>query len=232
MKNFKIALAAAGLAVASSGVNAAIVSVSGATVNFSYDDSFLSPLFGAVSVSGDTLQFDPTAFSAFQNGGGLSLPSHATTPLVTVTAKSGYALTELSLFEQGDYYRIQENSNATFVSVGGQFIVNNNPNTITTTQPLNVAISTSGLMDGTETFQTTNWTAENSVYLNSTESATAKIQNILLAGADNGLNQAFIEKKLINLSAATTVVPVPGAFWLFGSALTGVLVSRRRNIAV
>jgi hypothetical protein len=77
----------------------------------------------------------------------------------------------------------------------------------------------------------TDWSASNSTTLSSVESATAKIQNLLFAqtGADS---LAFIEKTQMSLSAATmpVVVPVPGAFWLFGSALTGVLVSRRRNI--
>ncbi|MDD2738279.1 MAG: hypothetical protein PHR94_05050 [Methylomonas lenta] len=238
MKNLKLVLAAAGFALASSGVNAAIMSVtvSGQTVDFSYQyDSSLPNLFnlGIYSVSGDSLSFSPTNFIAHQNGLTGWSTSTATTPLVTVTAKAGYALTNLSLFEQGDYYRSQSGTNMTMVSVGGQFIVDNNPSSIISSQPLTTAMSAAGLFDQSETFQTSAWSVSSNVALNNALSATAKVENILRAGVNlnaTALDEAFIEKKLMKFTAATTtVVPVPGAFWLFGSALTGVLVSRRRN---
>lgn len=238
MKNLKLVLAAAGLALASSGVNAAIVSVtvSGQTVDFSYQyDNTLPNLFnlGIYQVSGDSLSFSPTNFVAHQNGLTGWSTATATTPLITVTAKAGYALTNLSLFEQGDYSRIQSGTNMTMVSVGGQFIVDNNPSSIVPTQPLNTAMSASGLFNQSETTQTSPWNVSSTVALTNALSATAKVENILRAGVNlnaTALDEAFIEKKLMSISAATTVVPTPGAFWLFGSALTGVLVSRRRNI--
>ena len=237
MKKFKLVLAAAGLALASSGANAAIVSVSGKTVDFSFDDSFLSPLFGSYSVSGDTLSFSPTAFSVKPDRKSFMAEISATTPLISISAKSGYALTELDLFEQGDYFRIQKKTDTSFVGVSGQFIVNGSPDSITPTQPLSTAFSVKGLFDGTETLKPTTWAAEGSVYLNSVESATAKIQSILFAGIDSKKDSAFIEQTLMNLSAETSAtsvvapVPVPGAIWLFGSVLFGILVSRRSNIA-
>jgi hypothetical protein len=156
-----------------------------------------------------------------------------------VSAKAGYLLTGLGLFEQGDYFRIQNETNATVVSVFGQFIVNDTPQSIALNQPLNNFSSTSDYFASGGQIQTTTWSANNSVALNSVASATAKAQNILLAAvnSNSSLNLAFIEKKLMNFSvsttpiADTTPVPVPGAFWLFGSALTGLLVSGRRKIA-
>ncbi len=229
MNKFQTALAAAGLALASSGANAAIVNLSGDTVMFSFDDAFLSTTFGSYSVVGDTLSFSPTTFIAEKESKGIDIKS-ATTPLINVTAKAGYALTELDLFEQGDYFRIEDAVNNTVVAVGGQFIVNDVPDSITSTEALDQAIPFTDLANG---FATTTWNAENYAYLDFAESATVKVQNILIAAVatDSGLNAAFIEKKLMNITAFTTPVPVPGAFWLFGSALTGVLVSRRRAAA-
>jgi len=234
MNKFKIALAAAGLALASSGVNAAIVNLTGDTVMFSFDDAFLSPTFGSYSVSGDTLSFSPTTFVAHQNGTAGWATTTATTPEITVKAMSGYLLTELDLFEKGDYFRIQDAANNTMVSVGGQFIVDDQADSIfSTITPLSNAMSVDGLFDASETFETSEWTAENYAYVDWAESATVKVENILKAGVktDNPLNEAFIEKKQMDIIAFTAPVPVPGAFWLFGSALTGVLVSRRRNIS-
>ncbi|PPD29847.1 MAG: hypothetical protein CTY19_16745, partial [Methylomonas sp.] len=104
------------------------------------------------------------------------------------------------------------------------------------TAPLTNAMSAQGLFDDTETFQTSSWSYSTSVALNAVESATAKVQNILKAGVNlNGtpLDQAFIEKKLMMISAQSfevaAPVPVPGAVWLFGTALAGFFVSRRNN---
>lgn len=121
----------------------------------------------------------------------------------------------------------------TVVTVGGQFIVNNNVSSITTA-PLTTAMSVNGIFNHSEIFQTTPWSVSSNVALNSTQSATAMVENILRAGINvsaTALDEAFIQKKLTSLSVQTSMVPVPSAFWLFGSALTGVLVSRRRTIA-
>jgi hypothetical protein len=220
MKKLKIALAAAGLALASSGVNAAIVSISGATVDFSYDDTGLSALIGNIWATGNTLNFDPINFSAVSQNGGLSF-QNAITPVINITAKAGYTLTGLSSFEQGDYFVIGDGE----VKVSGKSYFNLTPKAINPASALDMKYADLASMDLTD------WSASNSTTLSSVESATAKIQNLLFAqtGADS---LAFIEKTQMSLSAATmpVVVPVPGAFWLFGSALTGVLVSRRRNI--
>lgn len=240
--NVKLALVAAGLALASTGASAAIqsVSVSGATVDFSfqYDDS-LPNLFnlGIYEVSGDSLSFSPTNFFAYQNGLTGWSNANSTTPVITVTAKAGYTLNQLSLFEQGDYYRIQSGSGMTTVKVAGEFIVNNVATTISTA-PLATAMSAQGLFDDSEIFETSAWSYSTSVALNAAQSATAKVQNILKAGVNLGgtaLDVAFIEKKLMMLSVQSTEVtapvPVPGAFWLFGSAFVGLLVSRRNTQA-
>ena len=230
MNKFKIALAAAGLALASTGASAAIVNLEGDTVWFSFDTDYTNPLFGSYKVDGDTLSFSPNSFVAETGHSGIVNRS-ATTDLINVTSKSGYVLSEISLFEQGDYYRVEETANNTLVRVQGQLIVNDVANSIHTIDPLDVAISTDDYFDPDYVAETTTWNAESFGDAGWAETATVKVQNILNAGirSDNGVNYAFIEKKLMNITAWTAPVPVPGAFWLFGSALTGILVSRRRT---
>ena len=230
MNKFKTALAAAGLALVTSGASAAIVNLEGDTVWFSFDTDHTNPLFGSYRVVGDTLSFSPNSFVAETGHSGIVNKS-ATTDLISVTSKSGYVLSELTLLEQGDYYRVEETANNTSVRVSGLFIVNDVEESIHTINPLNVAISTDDYFDPDYEFETTTWNAESFADAGWAETATVKVQNILNASVrtDTGVNYAFIEKKLMNISAWTAPVPVPGAFWLFGSALTGILVSRRRT---
>ena len=228
-KNLNVILFATGLALCNASANAA--TLYGATVDFSFDDIFLNSLFGSYSISGDTLSFFPTNFVAQANNN-LFGTANATTPLITVSAKSGYVLSGVSLFEQGDYYRIETAPNTSFVSVGGQFIVNNNATNFSADQPLNAKFDFNDLANGTP-FVTSSWTVSEDVALNAAESATVKVQNVLIAGALPNVSTAFIEKKLLSIGAATfpVAVPVPAAFWTFGSALLGLLSVGRRKLA-
>lgn len=240
MKNMKRWNVAVGLTLAMSvsSASAAQVSLSGATVEFSFDDSFLSSLFGSYSVSGDTLSFSPTTFSAQQIGLGLAL-KNATTPLITVSAKSGYLLTALDLFEQGDYSRVQNGSDTTFVSLGGQFIVNDTQTSITVTNPFDSVTTISSLI-ALSPWSTTNWTATGEVDLSPVDSATVKVESLLMAGVvvGSGLNMAFIEKNLLKIGVSTMPevmqipVPLPASVWTFGVAVMGFLYTRRRADSV
>ncbi|PPD20562.1 MAG: hypothetical protein CTY23_08270 [Methylomonas sp.] len=220
MKNL---LLAASLLLAGFNANAVTV-LPGATVDFSFSVPF-NPLFGAFHVEGDSLRFKPTDFVATTTGG-IDI-TNATTPLITVTARPGFVLTELNLFEQGDYFRIESAPNTTFVGVGGQFIVNNNPVQINADQGLNNAFSFTSLATGTP-FVTTPWTLSESVALNSAQSATVRLENILVAGVMSNFSAAFIEKKLISIGVVT--VPVPAAFWLFATGLLTLVTTRRKAV--
>lgn len=226
---------AACLALFNAAGNAAIFS--GSTVDYHFNDSLLSNLFGEISLSGDVLSFHPLDFAALSN----NLPivtANATTPLISVTAKSGYALTGLNLWEQGDYYRVESAPASSFVGVSGQFIVNNAATAFSASQPLSNVFSFAELANGVP-FVTSAWDVSVAVALNAVESATVKVQNVLIAGISSAGNAAFIAKNLLSIGASTTplagppaAVPVPGAVWLFGSALLGWLgVGRSKRMA-
>jgi len=223
----KMLLAAAGMALSMGSANAAVLM--GNTVQFSFDDSLLDSLFGTFSVNGDNLEFSQHNFSALANGN-LFGSANATTPLINVTAKSGYTLSGVSLFEQGDYYRIETAPDSSFVSVGGQFIVNNNATNFSSDQVLNSVLSFSALGNGAPL--NTAWTVSESVALNAA-AATVKVENLLVAGALPNISTAFIEKKLVSIGAFTVPVPVPTAAWLFLSGLVGFISisKRKQNLA-
>jgi hypothetical protein len=226
---------AAGLALFSAAGNAAIFS--GSTVDYYFDDSLLNGLFGEFEVNGDVLSFHPISFEALAN----NLPivtATATTPLINVTAKSGYALTGLNLKEQGDYYRVEAAPASSFVGVSGLFIVNDNATQFSANQPLTNAFSFADLANGVP-FAAKAWGVDVAVALNAVDSATVQVQNLLIAGVAGLGNSAFIAKNLLSIAAYSTqlaappaAVPVPGAVWLFGSVLLGwVGLGRRKTMA-
>ena len=218
-KNLSVAVAAAlASGMFAGGVEA--VTVSGVTVEYTFDDTLLG-LFGSWSISGDKLLFDPTQFKAVASNPGFVNTSQ-TTPLISVKAKTGFTLQNARLLEQGDYYRLGDAA-ATGVGVGGQFIVNGSP----------ISFPISSLTDTTSisAFTTTPWTVDLTGTLGG-DNGTLKLQNILVAGVllQNVVAQSFIEKKLVDIWVTTSAVPLPPAAWMLGSALVGLVsVSRRKH---
>ena len=80
---------------------AALITVSGAHVDFSYDSALLG-LFGTPTVAGDNLFFSPTAFTAMSlNRAGLAMTTAATS--IDIQAHPGYDFAGMTLTEQGNY---------------------------------------------------------------------------------------------------------------------------------
>ena len=86
----------------SSGAFAATQTLVGSHVTFTFDDALLS-LFGKPAVSGDTIYFTPTSFTAESfNGAGVDMTR--ATLNIGITANAGYTLNSLGLTERGDYW--------------------------------------------------------------------------------------------------------------------------------
>ena len=168
MKNVNWLLIAAGIALSSASVTAA--TLSGATVDFTFDDTGLGSLFDTYSVTGDTLNFWPTSLVAEMIDTGIDI-SKAKTPLVTISAKSGYSLTMLSLSEQGDYFRIETSADTTFVSAAGQLYVNDQSSDFTDVQSSNSAVTPSGIATGAKFLMP--WSVSETVGLSGAESVNA-----------------------------------------------------------
>ncbi len=223
MNKFQTALAVAGLVLASSGANAAPITISGATLDFTFD---LNDIFNSYTVIGDTLIFQATGLnSSATPSEGYDFPDPVNTPLVTFTAHSGYNLDLLDVTQFGSYTQIGTGQ----VAASATFTVNN-PYGNTTSQSIS---SLTGINSFPSNLSTT-WNSYDFAFLTTgTLAASAQTQTQLATvnAGGPGLNVASINVYQVEFGAFTTAVPVPGAFWLFGSALTGVLVTRRRVAA-
>jgi hypothetical protein len=203
--------------------HSAIVTVNGANVSFTYDDS---TLYGTGFVVGDSIFFTPTDFRAESaDGAGFSTAS-ATLNIGIQALRPDYSFTQVALLEQGDYFL---SGGSASVAAGGRLQV----------ASLTTSCSVFPCIDS-ETFNVsglgtvgalTDWTSEALVDFGDTAgwvsdtNVTAQIQNNLSAATANSGELAFIQKKaqLVGL----TVVPVPAAIWLFISGL-GMLIGASR----
>lgn len=104
--------------------NAALITVSGTDVDFTFDGSLLG-LYGTPTVSGDDLFFSPAQFtSSSLNGSGMS--SATATTFIDIQAHAGYTFGSLAFTEVGDYRLFGRNSTVN-VDGGALAIDKNNP---------------------------------------------------------------------------------------------------------
>jgi hypothetical protein len=221
---------------------AAMVTLSGRTVDYSFDSALLHALFGtfAVAAGSDTLQFLPLDWLSQadpNNRYGPLVQVPGATPLITITARAGYELVGLGLYERGVYSRTQfDEGNWTYAAANGQFIVNNTLHGVSADD----VGEHNRFLDHIEIVNSTPpelnpWDIESDVVIGGLL-ATAQIQNLLRTGIRTGADGgAFIQTLAIELSAKTraleaTPVPLPAAAWLLGSSLIGLLaLSRNRT---
>jgi len=204
--------------------NAALMTTTGNTVSFTYDDMLLG-LFGSPTISGDSLFFTPSNFKALrENKAGGKLVS--STFSVRIDSLQGGAINSVALTEKGDY--LLEGAKAK-VAVLGELRAVDVADPFTT-YSANIT-SASPFTETAFTGPTGKWTASAYLDLPGVSSVIVNIENILRAKIDRGNTGdelAFIEKKFAGLSVTT--VPLPQAVWLFGAGLFGLLsVSKRKK---
>lgn len=214
-RNLIRAATLAALAGLSGAASAALVTVSGATVEFEYDDA----LIGSASVLGDTLQLGIDALGAFQGTVGTDTASHTFT--INVTAKPGYYLSLATLTENGSYQRIEDDPGSTAVDVDGDFIVDGVSN------PFG-ADDLSATTDLIE-FEISSWFANNvDPEAIGPTSASILVANDLSATLfGSGGVSAQIDLLQLNLAIQTSPVPLPAPLLLLGPALAGLLGAQR-----
>jgi len=237
IKHIGIATFAASAVLLGAQAQAVPVTVVGATVSFTFD-SALAGLFGAPSVSGDSLYFTPTSFKA-QSSSGAGFAVTSQTFNVAVTANAGHQIAGAALTESGDYFNINTNfAGNEGVAVGGQFILRDLDSPFAA--PVSANIVASAPLTATTTlatFGTANWTAGASVNVplgwggqdGIVEGVNLTLQNILIASSLNAASSAFIEKKFAGIEIITTPVPEPAnyAMFLAGLGILGYLARRR-----
>jgi len=203
------------------GVQAA--TIPGDDVIFTYDDT--TP-FGTATVIGNSIFFSPTTFKAESLNGEGPVTMNETLQIDILVTTPGFVLDSFLLAEQGDY---KLNGTGASVSANGQFRVMSltknispifpfpfqddeffdaGPLTVNTNTP--VAWSASAAINLADT---TGWNTDTEVR--------TTIENLLTATTLNsGVGEtALIEKKFSGVGIIINPVPIPGAVWLFGSAL-------------
>jgi len=230
MKSTKLLLIGTVIALLGFQAQAATTTTCGTDVCFTYDDN---TLFGSASVIGNSIFFLPTDFTAESLNGAGSQITNTTLNIEIEAITEGFSMSQFLLQEQGDYYLQGDGAS---VSAGGQ---------------LGVTSLTSSCPDGglvpcrlTNTFNAenldtqgvlTDWDVAAAVNLNdladwgSDTKVIMTIENVLTARSLNPGDEAFIQKKVAGVGI--TVVPVPAAVWLLGSALGGLGFMRRRKQA-
>jgi hypothetical protein len=231
MNNFKIIAASAFLALVGFQANAASVTTCGNDVCFTYDDS---TEFGSANVVGNSIFFAPTSFTAESLNGQGAVSTSSTINVLVESITQGFNLQQFFLQEQGDYFIEGQQAS---VSAGGQFAATSLTKTCDTGGLFEFACREEVLLDGgdldtvgefddwsisafIDLAQNEDWGSDSRVLLT--------IENRLSATTFNLGEEAFIEKKFAGVGI--TVIPVPAAVWLLGSALGLLGFSRRKQV--
>lgn len=230
----KKALIAASLAVAFWSGSAAAVTLNGTNVSFTFDSDLLG-LFGTPIVSGDSLVFTPTSFSAVSNNGAGFVLANQTINVEIRALTSSFEVSTVSLVERGDYYLVGADAQ---VGVSGQIrmfdlddpINNEVTGSIVAAAPFNV-------VSVLPTLNTVNWQSNASATAGSgwggvdgmVSGVNLTIENLLFAKTLAVGSSAFIEKKFAGTTIVITAVPEAHTYGMMmaGLGLVGFMARRK-----
>ncbi len=240
MKRISTLTAVTAGCVLSISANAAMVTLTGTDVQFTFDDA---SLFGSASVVGNSLIFTPASFSASSSNGAGAVQTTDTLNIDVQAITAGFNLTSFSLAELGDY-NVSGATNNGNVATGVNASARLQVTSLTTNCSgglfggfpcLDSAIANTGPLADTGG-ASVNWSLSTSVDLAATAGwggdthVTAQLQNNLTATTLSAGENAFIQKKAGGIVLTVNPVPVPAAVWLFGTGLLGLAgVARRKH---
>lgn len=192
----------------------------------SYDDTQLG-LYGAGAVSGDTVFFLPTSFTAFSGVAGRAVSTRALFEL-TFIADPGYAFSGLSFTERGDYL---------LFGGGGVNVVAGVEAVNASTGASASAILTPGAPLNVPGLPTHNWQLEWGLALQSLgspQSLQVTLDNELFASTPTA-GMGFIEKKFAGFELTVepvAAVPEPAGWTLLLAGMMAALLAgcRRRML--
>lgn len=206
--------------------------------------------YGAPSIGGDELDFDPSGFVAWSAGGNADITDGQLNLNLDVLRSNGTVAggwTSMLIGEAGDYSLTGSGTAATQLAAGvsvsldilevdgtpvtpiNAFASNSIQRDLVSDGPVVLAPWSNGLL-----FEFAPILAANNIdFTFGVTRAELVIDNQLIAMSEPG-SLAFIAKKDFSIGLAgernDTFVPVPPSIWLFGSALLGLIgIARRRS---
>lgn len=189
------------------------------------------------TVTGDTLQFQPTA--AFSSESPMDSQVADTTDgllTYTVRAKQGYYLDEVTILESGDYSLLAVDGATAAAHVSGFMFDFNNP-AHTATLSVHAAGDVGSLSPFDITAPLSDTASDSDGWVGSATldfsemqltEVTIRLDNTLQTAVTEGAG-AFIAKKQFAVTTTTTVIPEPASLALFGAGAMLTLVRTRRR---
>ncbi|MEQ1801343.1 MAG: VPLPA-CTERM sorting domain-containing protein [Gammaproteobacteria bacterium] len=229
-------LAAIAASIVSLPASAVTVTYCGPNVCYQYDNAQAAVAwFGLPSFVGDSAYFTPTVFEA-RSADGVGIHSGTNTDVVDATwvfskvysVVPSNEIASIVAYEEGDY----EINYAAGETHGDLYLRARGLNNLLESSIIDTdAVDNLGSSGGIQLWSMTAGLTPAATLTQLANNMTVTIQNTLAAFTSNstpGSELAWIEKKLV--LDITTVVPVPAAAWLMGSAL-GLLGFARRRMA-
>lgn len=223
-------------------VYAEIMTLPGTTVDFIYDDTNIDALFGTLQVSGDAIFVTPVDFNASSTDGvaahtaGTAIDFVNAIGTIQIVAKTGYAFEGINVGESGIYNMtgtsdVSMNASLRLFDFNDPvpvFGTEENTNLSSASDyTLNDGLNHNWVANGGFDMTTLTWDGINHVGLTLTNTLTAT------SGAGE---VAFIQKNGVGGDIVIDIktipaIPVPAAFWLFGSGLLGLVgLARRKSL--
>ncbi|WP_310448273.1 hypothetical protein [Thiobacillus sp.] len=222
-----VSFAYAALFLVAHTASAATVTLSGNSVDFTYDDALVS-LFGTPTVLDDTIYFTPADFDVTSlNGAGLSFTNALVN--ISVAPKAGFDLDSVTLFERGTYLLL--GPGAKWVEASGLVSAFDlaDPGVFSSATLVSTPTTTTGLppnyWDATAgiSLDTATWQAGGGINLT--------IENFLIASTVAPGSMAYMDKAYIGASFVASPVPEPDDYLLMLASigLIGFVVAHRSN---
>jgi hypothetical protein len=214
----------------------------------SNSDPGLLPLYGAPTISGNTLDFDPNGFGASASGaGGVDITDGNLT--MDIHAQPGSIIDTLKFCEAGDFTLAGLGTDGTLVDITATFFVeifevdglgvdpikSTNTMTFSPNADGTFALGTDGgggplyqgIWDGCVEVDLLGLLDDNNYdYLFGATKASVNLDNTLVALSENGTS-AFIAKKDFSGFSITTI-PEPNSIFLMSISVIGIVTIKRR----
>lgn len=215
--------------------HAALITLYGTDVSFTFDDATLG-LYGggAPIVVGNSLILQPINFTAESLNGAGAVTANQTLNITIEATTAGYDITSLVMAEQGDYIQ-----NGIDASVAASMRLG----VTSTTTTCGIFACNDATLTNVGGFADTGgataaWSSSTTVDLSNTAGwgsdtkVQISFQNNLTATTLNNGETAWIQKKAGGVGIYVNPIPLPAAAWLFGSGLLGLAgIARRRRRA-